>query len=74
MDDPDRQRGLYGKYHVEKVNGKPVGECFVLEEHDPNAIPALQTYAETVKKAFPDLSVDIIAMATRWQNGQTEPE
>lgn len=71
MTDPDQDRGLYGKYRVEKVSGKPVGECFVLEEHDPNALPALQTYAETVKQAFPALAVDLAAMITRWQTNQS---
>lgn len=66
MTDPDQDRGLYGKYHVEKANGKPVGECFVLEEHDPNALPALRAYADATAAAFPQLAADLIAMATRW--------
>lgn len=70
MTDPDQERGLYGKYHVEKVNGKPVGECFVLEEHDPNAVPALRAYYDAAKEAFPKLAVDLIAMANRWEQNK----
>lgn len=66
--DPDQQRGLYGKYRVEKVNGKPVGECFVLEEHDPLALPALRAYAEACAAAYPPLAADLIAMANRWHD------
>ncbi len=70
-DDPDKTRGLYPKYRVEKNNGKPVGECFVLEEHDPHALPALETYRESVKDAFPDLAVDLAVMITRWDSKQS---
>lgn len=69
--DPDTQRGLYGKYRVEKVNGKPVGECFVLEASDPLAIPALHAYADYCAAAYPQLAADLIAMANRWHDSHT---
>jgi hypothetical protein len=64
--DPDRERGLYAKYRVEKLNGKPVGQCFVLEENDPFAPFALLAYAEACKLTYPQLTRDLIQMAYRW--------
>lgn len=65
---PDRDRGLYGKYRVEKANGKPVGECFVLEEHDPHALAAVRAYAESCRAAYPFLADDLERMANRWHH------
>jgi len=64
--DPDTRRGLYGKYRVEKVNGKPVGECFVLEEHDPHAVAALRAYAQSCIARYSPLAADVMIMADRW--------
>lgn len=69
--DPDTVHGLYDKYRVHKVNGKPVGECFVLEKHDPLALPALRAYAEYCAAGYPQLSADLTAMANRWHNDLT---
>jgi len=33
----DKKRGLYNKYKVERNDGKPVGDCIVLEFDDPIA-------------------------------------
>lgn len=68
--EPDEKRGLYGKYRVEKVNGKPVGECFVLEEHDPLALPALRAYAEAGRARYPFLADDLERMESRWRAKQ----
>ena len=68
--DPDQQRGLYGKYRVEKVNGKPVGQCFVLEEHDPHAIAALRAYIDSCADEFPSLATDLELMVERWEDDQ----
>jgi hypothetical protein len=68
--DPDTERGLYGKYRVEKVNGKPVGECFVLEAHDPHAIAALRAYALSCAGDFGKLADDLELMADRWYDDQ----
>ena len=70
MTDPDTERGLYGKYRVEKVNGKPVGECFVLEQHDPHAIAALRAYAESCHEEYGPLAADVLDMADRWEDDQ----
>jgi hypothetical protein len=59
-DDPTR--GLYGKYRVERIDGKSIkgGRCIVLEVGDPNAWPALSQWAETVHTAgYLDLAADV---------------
>lgn len=71
--DADAERGLYGKYHVEKTNGRPVAECFVLEAHDRHAIAALRAYAESCAKDYPSLATDLETMAGRWEDGQGRP-
>lgn len=43
------ERGLYGKYRVERVDGKHVGRCFVLELDDRKTWSALLTWAESVE-------------------------
>lgn len=47
-DDPDKERGLYGKYLVERVKGeKPGASYFVLDyANDPIAQQALAYYLE----------------------------
>lgn len=50
--------GVYGKYHIERVDGKPMkpGFRFVLSpEHDNAALEAIKTYAKTTdNKALDD--------------------
>lgn len=48
-DDPTR--GLYEKYSIARTDGKPVGPCIVLELDDPNSLPAIATFADTVEAA-----------------------
>jgi hypothetical protein len=46
--DNPQPKGLYGKYRVERVDGRGIAlGCFVLEFDDPKAWDALLTYAET---------------------------
>lgn len=71
--DPDTEHGLYGKYRVEKVSGKPVGECFVLAAHDPHAIAALRAYAESCVDDYTSLATDLSVMADRWEAEQNRP-
>lgn len=57
MDDPTK--GLYGKYRVERVDGKDPGECIVLQLDDPNSWAALRTWADVVEAAgYGPLAVD----------------
>jgi hypothetical protein len=63
--DPDRDRGLYGKYRVERVGGTPGKHerCwyYVLDiEHDPFAIPALRAYVEACREEYPRLAEDLL--------------
>ncbi len=58
--DPDKQRGMYPKYRVEKLNGKPVGPCFVLEFKDPHARAAIRAYAESCQDEYPQLAADLL--------------
>jgi len=62
------ERGLYGKYRVEKISGKPIGQCFVLEEHDPFAWVALYAYAQACRDKFPALASDLITMGANWRD------
>lgn len=60
------ERGLYDKYLVERLDGKPVGRCIVLEVRDPNAHPALITWTETMRAAgYNALADDMEAMMAR---------
>jgi hypothetical protein len=43
--------GLIEKYRVERVDGKPVAWCFVLEDKDPLALAALAAYAAMAYEA-----------------------
>lgn len=63
----DETRGLYQKYRVERIDGSsaPGGkhdgcEYFVLDlTHDPHALPAIEAYAESCKKDYPNLHWDL---------------
>lgn len=60
---PDKNMGLYGKYSVSRVDGKPMNPAFVLEYgRDPFAVIALEAYAEAVKHtpAFQVLAQDLL--------------
>lgn len=63
----DRTRGLYGKFHVERTDGKSAPgekhhECeyFLLDlTHDKYAVPALRAYAEHCAAEYPKLAADL---------------
>jgi hypothetical protein len=56
----DRQRGLYGKYHVERADGKSKGPYFVLAyTTDPHAAVALAAYADSCEADYPQLAADL---------------
>lgn len=64
MKDPDRDRGLYRKYQVQKVtrDGELVdpGPVFVLAyTRDPHARVALAAYADSCAADFPPLAADL---------------
>lgn len=57
------QRGLYGKFIIEKANGEPLdpeAQYFVLNyAQDPHARAALRAYAKSVQSENPDLARDL---------------
>ncbi len=65
----DKSRGLYGKFHIERTDGKSApGEkhhgCdyFVLDlTCDPHAAPALRAYADSCEADYPQLAADLRA-------------
>lgn len=62
MPDVDKKSiGLVDKYQVTRTDGRPMkGPAIVLEWADPNSLPALQTWASTVRaKGFTALADDV---------------
>jgi len=65
----DKTRGLYGKFHIERTDGKSLPgekhdgcEYFVLDlTHDPFAITALQAYERACVREYPLLAADLRA-------------
>jgi hypothetical protein len=61
----DKTKGLFGKYRVERLDGKPLkgDACIVLEIGDPNARPAILTWAYTVEiDGYSALAADVREM------------
>jgi hypothetical protein len=61
---PDEKRGLYNKYHVERLNdttGKHKDcEYYVLDlKHDKFSLPALTAYHDACIAEFPELAKDL---------------
>lgn len=60
----DTQRGLYGKYRVERVDGKDKWPYFVLAPNtDPFAVAALREYAMECCDTHASLAADLEAWA-----------
>lgn len=59
----DKNRGLYGKYFVERINPSPKHEnsdYFVLDiTYDPFAKDAIKAYADACEKEYPNLAKDL---------------
>lgn len=76
----DKNRGLYGKFHIERTDGKSAPgqkheNCryFVLDlDHDPFAMPALQAYAKACKEENPALAHDLLNIADNNVIGKTK--
>lgn len=45
-----KELGLISKYYVDRVNGKPLGNCIVLEFKDFRARVGIKAFSETVRK------------------------
>ena len=73
----DNTRGLYGKFNVERVDGKSATgekhdgcEYFVLDlTHDPHALPALRAYVESCRGDYPLLANDLFKILWEKSNG-----
>lgn len=83
--DPDKDRGLYPKYQVNKImrgtdqRGEETEtlvpytkECFVIQESDPYAPATLLRYADSCVKEFPQLAREIRQMAYKWDRNQRD--
>ncbi|WP_141245023.1 hypothetical protein [Mycobacterium avium] len=55
---------------MEKLNGKPVGQCFVMEFKDSHARVAIAAYADVCESENPDLAADLRAEIEREELGQ----
>ena len=57
----DKSRGLFEKYTVDRIDGKPLkGGALVLEWGDTNAHPAIRAYSRSVRdRGYTQLSDDI---------------
>lgn len=74
MEDPDKSRGFYNKYYVERLNddsGKH-DDCryFVLDlNHDRHAIPALKAYIDSCRDDYHDLAQDLERLLYIYDHG-----
>jgi hypothetical protein len=66
------KEGLTAKYFVSRVDGKPMGWCFVLEESDPATPSALHAYATAIKATHPQLAQDLFKVSLRLRTQQLE--
>ena len=69
------QRGIYGKYLVEKSDGSPVDPkaiYFTLRlDTDPHARAAVRAYATSCQAENPDLAADLINLLEELEHEQT---
>ncbi len=69
----DTKTGIISKYHVERLDGKPVGWCFVLQDTDPLTVPALLAYAGAALEAgYQSLFEDLVDKVDHIQAMQNE--
>lgn len=68
MNQDDRQRGLYGKYDVRKIDtGERVFQCFVLRPNkDEFSRQALAAYADACEGEYPALAFDLRKWLARY--------
>lgn len=70
----DREKGLYKKYEVRRIDGKEKHdgcEYFVLDMvHDKFSVPALSAYAHACKQEYPELAKDLWSWIGRQNLGR----
>lgn len=70
----DKNRGLYGKYSVQRTDGQDQPNCkhhlcslFVLDvTHDKHAIPAIRAYIDSCRKEYPELAIDLMQLLHKY--------
>lgn len=56
-----KEKGLYKKYHVERIDSKPVNDCIVLEFKDPIARKAIKHWAFLMRtEGYKELYRDVM--------------
>lgn len=67
--------GLISKYIVKRTDGKPISWCFVLEDKDPLAWPALLVYADMAEGAgYLQLATDLRAKVASFPRRAAAPK
>ncbi len=61
-------KGLQQKYYVERLDGKPLTACFVMEVKDKAARESLLVYAEKVQAEHPQLAHDLRTMIKEYED------
>jgi len=65
----NKERGLYQKYNVERTDGKPCGDCIVLEFRDPNARLGIKAFSRRVRRqGYIPLADDLDEQCYMWDN------
>lgn len=62
-----KTEGLFKKYKVERLDGKELTPCLVMEVKNKHARKALITYAESVQEEYPILAHDVFNMVREWK-------
>lgn len=72
----DKERGLYRKYNVERVDGKPLkgGGALVLEFGDPQAWNAIEEYADRIRVSNPQFADDLRRLTQQQRNLHRAPD
>jgi ribosomal protein L37AE/L43A len=69
----DRNKGMYAKYRVKRLDGKEMDSCIVLELTDPNSWPALRTWADTVEAdGYVPLAAEMRAKVDQYEQDHAE--
>lgn len=55
-----KEKGLYKKYNVSRTDGKPVGDCIVLEFEDSVARDGIAAWADSLRRqGYKQLSIEV---------------
>lgn len=68
----DREKGLYTKYNVSRVDGRPMQDAIVLEFKDPNARAGIKAFSEAVRADGYNHLADDIDLRLEEYGGENE--